>query len=65
MPEPLSGYPRSAGVLLHPTSLPGRGVGDLGEEAYHFVDWLAEAGQTLWQLLPLVPVSEGGSPGER
>jgi 4-alpha-glucanotransferase len=62
MPEPLSAYPRSAGVLLHPTSLPGRGVGNLGEAAHRFVDWLADAAQTLWQVLPLVPVSESGSP---
>jgi 4-alpha-glucanotransferase len=43
---------RSAGVLLHPTSLPG---GRLGVEARRFVDWLAEAGQAWWQLLPLGP----------
>ena len=53
---------RSAGVLLHPTSLPGRAIGDLGEAAFQFVDWLAGAGQTLWQVLPLTPVSGGGSP---
>lgn len=62
MPEPLSAYPRCSGVLLHPTSLPGRGIGDLGEPARRFVDWLADAGQTLWQMLPLVPVDAGGSP---
>jgi 4-alpha-glucanotransferase len=62
MPEPFSSYPRSSGVLLHPTSLPGRGIGDLGGAAHRFVDWLAEAGQRLWQILPLVPVNEGGSP---
>ncbi len=56
-------FPRSSGVLLHPTSLPGRyGVGDLGEWAYHFVDWLHEAGQTIWQVLPLGPTSYGDSP---
>lgn len=44
------------GVLLHPTSLPGRfGVGDLGPEAYRFVDWLARAGVRVWQVLPLCP----------
>ena len=43
---------RSAGVLLHPTSLPG---GRLGDEAYAFVDWLAAAGQSWWQVLPLGP----------
>jgi 4-alpha-glucanotransferase len=53
---------RASGVLLHPTSLPGRGTGDLGEAAYRFVDWLAGAGQSYWQLLPLVAVTEGGSP---
>src|ERR1700744_558705 len=51
--------PRASGVQLHPTSLPG---GRLGEEAFAFVDWLAEAGQTWWQTLPLGPVGEGGSP---
>lgn len=53
---------RASGILLHPTSLPGRGVGDLGEQAFRFVDWLAAAGQSLWQTLPLVAVNEGGSP---
>lgn len=53
---------RASGVLLHPTSLPGRGIGSLGDAAHRFVDWLAEAGQSLWQVLPLVPVNEGGSP---
>jgi len=62
MPEPLSAYPRSSGILLHPTSLPGPGVGGLGAEARRFVDWLASAGQRLWQILPLVPVDGGGSP---
>jgi 4-alpha-glucanotransferase len=50
---------RSSGVLLHPTSLPG---GRLGEEAYRFVDWLAAAGQSWWQVLPLGPPDEHGSP---
>jgi 4-alpha-glucanotransferase len=50
---------RSSGVLLHPTSLPG---GRLGEEAYRFVDWLEEAGQSWWQVLPLGPPDEHGSP---
>lgn len=53
---------RASGILLHPTSLPGPGTGDLGEQAFRFVDWLADAGQSLWQLLPLVAVNEGGSP---
>src|SRR4051794_13049848 len=51
--------PRSAGILLHPTSLPG---GRLGEEAYRFVDWLAAAGQSWWQVLPLGPPDDLGSP---
>ncbi len=56
-------FPRSSGVLLHPTSLPGRyGIGDLGEWAYTFVDWLESAGQTIWQVLPLGPTSYGDSP---
>jgi 4-alpha-glucanotransferase len=54
---------RSAGVLLHVTSLPGpNGIGDLGTEAYRFVDWLQSAGQTLWQWLPTTPVGPGDSP---
>jgi 4-alpha-glucanotransferase len=51
--------PRSSGVLLHPASLPN---GRLDEEAYRFVDWLAAAGQTWWQVLPLGPPDEHGSP---
>lgn len=62
MSEPLAALPRCSGVLLHPTSLPGRGIGDLGEPARRFVDWLAGAGQTVWQVLPLGPVDAGGSP---
>lgn len=55
--------PRSSGILLHPTSLPGRyGIGDLGAEAYRFVDWLAAHGQSIWQVLPLGPTSYGDSP---
>ena len=54
---------RSSGILLHPTSLPGRfGIGDLGDEAYRFVDWLAAAGQTYWQIMPLGPTGYGDSP---
>jgi len=54
---------RSAGVLLHVTSLPGpHGIGDFGPDAYRFVDWLAEAGQRLWQLLPMTPIGPGDSP---
>ena len=56
-------FPRSSGILVHPTSLPGPfGSGDFGESAYHFIDWLATAGQTLWQMLPLCPVGMGNSP---
>ena len=50
---------RSSGVQLHPTSLPG---GRLGREAYAFVDWLAEAAQGWWQMLPLGPPDRYGSP---
>jgi 4-alpha-glucanotransferase len=50
---------RSAGIFLHPTSLPG---GRLGDEAYRFVDWLQAAGQSWWQVLPLGPPDEYGSP---
>src|SRR5512134_73029 len=56
-------FERSGGVLLHPTSLPGPyGVGDLGPQAYRFVDWLASTGCKLWQVLPLGPTGYGDSP---
>jgi 4-alpha-glucanotransferase len=56
-------FQRSSGVLLHPTSLPGPdGIGDLGQSAYSFVDWLHQHGQSLWQILPLGPTSFGDSP---
>ena len=56
-------FPRASGILLHPTSLPSRyGVGDLGAEAYHFVDFLTRAKQTYWQVLPLGPTGYGDSP---
>ena len=56
-------FPRASGVLLHPTSLPGpHGSGDLGPEAYHFVDWLVASGQKLWQVLPLAGIGPGNSP---
>jgi 4-alpha-glucanotransferase len=51
--------PRTSGVQLHPTSLP---AGRLGRDAYAWVDWLAEAGQTWWQMLPLGPPDRYGSP---
>lgn len=54
---------RSAGILLSVTSLPGRyGIGCFSKSAYDFVDWLREAGQTCWQILPLGPTSYGDSP---
>lgn len=50
-------------MLLHPTSLPGpSGIGDLGEEAHRFADFLASAGQSWWQMLPLGPTGFGNSP---
>jgi 4-alpha-glucanotransferase len=56
-------FPRASGILLHPTSLPGKyGIGDLGDEAYKFVDFLAHAKQTYWQILPLGPTGYGDSP---
>ncbi|MDJ0712996.1 MAG: 4-alpha-glucanotransferase [Prochloraceae cyanobacterium] len=54
---------RSSGILLHPTSLPSRfGIGDLGKEAYHFIDFLSESYQQVWQILPLGPTGYGNSP---
>lgn len=54
---------RSAGVLLHITSLPGpHGIGDFGRGAYHFVDWLQSTGQRVWQVLPMTPIGPGHSP---
>jgi 4-alpha-glucanotransferase len=56
-------FPRAAGILLHPTSLPSRGgIGDFGPAAYQFVDALASARQGLWQVLPLGPLGYGNSP---
>jgi 4-alpha-glucanotransferase len=56
-------FPRLSGILLHPISLPSRGgIGDLGPAAYEFLDFLAEAGQGLWQVLPLNPPANGNSP---
>ena len=46
-------FERSSGILLHPTSLPGKyGIGSLGKEAYKFVDFLKKANQKLWQIFP-------------
>lgn len=54
---------RTSGILLHPTSLPGKfGSGDFGAAAYQFVDWLERAGQTYWQVLPLGKIGPGNSP---
>lgn len=54
---------RASGILLHPTSLPGGfGIGDLGDEAFAFADFLAASGQQLWQVLPLGPTGYGDSP---
>ena len=56
-------FSRASGILLHPTSLPSKfGIGDLGDEAYRFVDFLAGAKQTYWQVLPLGPTGYGDSP---
>lgn len=56
-------FPRRSGILLHPTSLPGAfGIGDLGSEAYRFVDFLVSAHQTYWQMLPLSPTGYADSP---
>lgn len=63
MVSPSSSFPRSGGVLLHPTSLPSpHGIGDVGGGARAFVRWLQAAGLTRWQVLPLVPPGPGGSP---
>jgi 4-alpha-glucanotransferase len=62
MSLPMS-FPRSSGILLHPTALPGPfGIGDLGPAAYEFADFLAASHQSLWQLLPLGPTGYGASP---
>ena len=56
-------FERNSGVLLHPTSLPGPyGAGDLGAEAFAFIDFLAAAGQKIWQVLPLNPTGYADSP---
>jgi 4-alpha-glucanotransferase len=56
-------FPRAAGILLHPTSLPSRGgIGDFGPAAYRFIDFLASARQGAWQVLPLGPLGYGNSP---
>lgn len=56
-------FPRAAGILLHPTSLPSAGgIGDLGPDAHRFVEWMASVGLRLWQVLPLGPTGYGDSP---
>ena len=56
-------FPRSGGVLVHPTCFPSRfGIGDLGDGAYAFVDFLVKARQSIWQLLPLGPTGFADSP---
>ena len=56
-------FPRRAGILLHPTSLPSpAGIGDFGPEAYRFLDFLKHSGNKLWQVLPLNPTGYGDSP---
>lgn len=56
-------FPRSCGTLVHPTSFPSKyGMGDLGHEAYEFINFLEETGQTIWQVLPLSPTGYGNSP---
>lgn len=62
-PDRLLMSQRVAGILLHPTSLPGRfGIGELGPEAVRFLDWMAGAGQSIWQVLPLGPTGFANSP---
>ena len=56
-------HKRASGILLHISSLPGDyGIGTLGKEAYRFVDFLRQTGQTYWQILPVCPVGKGNSP---
>src|SRR5437870_12694028 len=63
MADPATDNARAAGVLLHPTSLPGRyGIGDMGDELIAFLDWVKGAGMTVWQVLPLNPPGYGNSP---
>ncbi|MEO1392276.1 MAG: 4-alpha-glucanotransferase [Cyanobacteria bacterium J06634_5] len=56
-------FDRASGILLHPTSLPSpHGIGDLGQSAYDFINFMARSGQTLWQILPLGPTGYDHSP---
>src|SRR4051794_9788763 len=63
VPPPERDPQRAAGILLHPTSLPGRyGIGDFGDELMALLDWIKSAGMSVWQLLPLNPPGYGNSP---
>src|SRR3954452_19129180 len=54
---------RASGILVHPSCFPSRGgIGDFGPAAYEFIDFLRQAKQTLWQILPLAPIGYGNSP---
>ncbi len=56
-------FNRTAGILLHPTSLPSKyGIGELGSEIYNFINFLSESRQSLWQVFPLGPTGYGDSP---
>ena len=56
-------FQRSSGIVLHPSSLPGPdGIGDLGPEVFHWIDFLHQSGCHLWQILPLGPTGYGDSP---
>jgi len=57
-----SHFSRSGGLLLHPTSLPGAGIGELGAESHRFARTLAEMGLRWWQMLPVGPTGYGDSP---
>lgn len=60
---PVTTHIRHCGILAHPTSFPSAyGIGDLGKSSFDFIDYLVEAGQTLWQILPLCPTGFGDSP---
>ncbi len=60
--DKLMKFKRSSGILLHPTSLPGPyGIGDIGSQAMCWIDFLAEVGCSLWQVLPLGPTGYGDS----
>lgn len=59
--EPI--FNRASGILVHPTSFPSRyGIGDLGDGAYQFIDFLVQSNQKLWQVLPMTPTGFGNSP---